>query len=131
MAIADSIGERTDAVDIDAIPAELKQRRRWVCWRYERAPGNEKPKKVPYIPQAGRLRKAKSTDSSTWRSYDEAVKYADSIDDINGIGFMLGDGWGGIDLDDCRDPNAGAIDPGAQAIIDHVQCTGDQGLLRA
>ena len=34
------------------------------------------------------------------------------------VGFVLGDGFGGVDLDDCRDPKTGVLDPRAEAVID-------------
>ena len=117
MALADSIGERTDAVDIDAIPAELRQRSHWVCWRYERSPGSKKPKKVPYVPQAGNRQKASPTDPNTWRDFETALQHINRFD---GIGIMFADGLMGVDLDDCRDPATGAIHEAAQAIIDRV-----------
>jgi len=40
-------------------------------------------------------RPASSTDSTTWTTYEAAR--ASTIDD--GLGFVLGDGVGGIDLD--------------------------------
>jgi len=43
---------------------------------------------------------ARSNDSSTWGTFEEAIKTIASHEaDELGIGFMLGDGWCGIDLD--------------------------------
>jgi hypothetical protein len=40
---------------------------------------------------------------------------------IAGIGFVLGDGWGGLDLDDCVDPETGElVDPRAAAVLELV-----------
>ena len=36
------------------IPAELKNRNQWVCYRLEPDPGGSKPKKVPVDPVTGK-----------------------------------------------------------------------------
>jgi putative DNA primase/helicase len=97
--------------------------RRWVCWRYKSPNGkptksrNGKPTKVPVQPDG---RPAKSNDPSTWHTF-EACLEASRRDSSLGIGFMLGDGWAGIDLDHCRDPETGAIEEWAQTIIDRLR----------
>lgn len=77
----------------EQVPLELRQERRWVLWRIEERDG--KATKVPYQTSGAR---ASSTDPKTWASFPEALK---ALDNFNGIGFVLGDGWVGIDLDDC------------------------------
>jgi hypothetical protein len=58
---------------------------------------------------------ADSTDPTTWGECDRALRaYEDGKAD--GIGFALGDGWAGVDLDDCRD-EAGTVATWAQRII--------------
>jgi primase-polymerase (primpol)-like protein len=71
--------------------------------------GRSKPwTKVPFTPWA-LDRQASSTDPSTWGSFDGAIAaYLAGLCD--GIGFMLGDGWIGFDIDGCRDPQTGVID---------------------
>src|SRR5215217_1634906 len=83
------------------IPEELRGRRQWVCWKLEKR--EDKPTKIPYI--AGGVGRASSTDSRTWRSFEEAVQ-ALKTGRYNGIGFVFssGDPFAGIDLDNCRDP---------------------------
>lgn len=91
-------------------PEELKQRKRWLLWRYVI------DRKVPHT-IAGRY--ASSTNPDTWSSYEDAVAaFADEPGKYEGLGFVLGDGICGIDLDDCRNPDTGAIAPWAQEIID-------------
>ena len=35
----------------------------------------------------------------------------------DGLGFLLGDGWAGVDLDKCRDPESGALTQWALDIV--------------
>jgi len=49
---------------------ELKQLKRWVCWKLTTLPGKEKPTKVPYMPSG---RKAESDDPATWSTYAERL----------------------------------------------------------
>ena len=103
-------------------PPELASRRNWICWRADPDYGKDgklkpKPKKTPIIVGPG--------TSSAWQrpenhvSYDEAVA-AVQKHNLSGVGFVLTPGCGliGGDLDGCRDPVTGVIEPWAQAIID-------------
>ena len=77
------------------IPNALKSELRWVVWRYEDR--DDKPTKVPY--QASKfdlLIEARSNDVRTWSSYREAIQ----TPKIDGVGFMLGNGFTGFDFDD-------------------------------
>ena len=78
---------------VDNIPEVLRVESRWVNWRYEW--DGERWMKPPYQPRGV---SAKPNDPTTWSTFDAAVAARHSFD---GIGFMLGDGWAGIDLDDC------------------------------
>jgi hypothetical protein len=62
-------------------------------------------------------RAAKSTDPSTWTTFDDACD-ALILGDFCGIGFVLGEGLHGIDLDDCIDENG--LSPLAQEILVRV-----------
>ncbi len=104
----------------ETIPTQLTERPQWVCWRLEERAG--KATKVPYTPST--LRRASSTDLMTWRTFDEALAaYEAGEPPYDGIGFMFcsADPFVGIDLDDCRDPESGAVAEWAQKIIDRVQ----------
>ena len=105
-----------------AVPPELASRRNWICWRADPdydAQGKlkPKPKKTPIIVGPG--------TSFSWQrpenhvSYDEAVA-AVQKHGLSGVGFVLTLGCGliGGDLDKCRNPVTGVIEPWAQAIID-------------
>ena len=98
----------------DVIPAELRARKQWVLWRYEKRDG--KPTKVPLVARPPKDRGAASgvqrrfpastTDPSTWRSFEEAVTlWRTSERFFDGIGFVFtkDDPYAGVDFDDCID----------------------------
>jgi putative DNA primase/helicase len=78
------------------IPSELKKIKQWVCWRIEDR--NGKKTKTPINAMTGGY--AMSNNSGTWTDFETAVK--ESVK-YNGIGFMLGNGIFGIDLDNMDD----------------------------
>lgn len=76
-------------------PPALRAQRRWVCWRYE--PDDKgAPTKVPY--QADGARKASTTDAATWSGFEQAVTGAQTHG-YDGVGYVVGAGVAGIDLD--------------------------------
>lgn len=81
--------------DYSNIPQELKKLNRWVLWKLKT---NEKGKttKVPVNAKNGYG--AKSNDSDTWVSFDEAISKVEYFN-CEGLGFMLGNGYFGIDID--------------------------------
>lgn len=83
------------------IPNELKVLKRWVCFKVE-GMENGKTTKRPYNAISGTL--AKVNDELTWSNFNMAlngcVKY-----NFDGIGFVLGNGIFGIDLDNHVDEN--------------------------
>ena len=89
-----------------AVPSELKRRPQWVCWRWERRDG--KWTKPPINPRTGAY--ADNTKKSTWTTFEYAVQYARRYDCGVGFVFSESDPYCGIDFDDCRDPETGAID---------------------
>ncbi len=88
----------------------------WVAWRYIAKPGKKKPDKVPFNPATGH--EAKSNNPATWGRYAPAAVLA-KRDNMPGVGFMLSpdDDLTGIDLDDCRDPATGVLEPWAAEVI--------------
>lgn len=88
-----------------AVPAELRARARWVRWTITRD-----GRKLPL--QARVNRAASSTDARTWTDYDTARNSAVG----RGLGFVLGEGIGCIDLDDCFDAE-GALSPLAERVL--------------
>lgn len=93
----------------DAIPAELRARVAWVCWRYEERNGRRT--KVPYTPGGT---KASPTDALTWSNF-EAVHISTGFDGI-GFVFSTGDPLFGIDLDRAFDEH-GFLKPWAAEIV--------------
>jgi primase-polymerase (primpol)-like protein len=105
------------------IPEQLTERPQWVCWRLEERDG--KPTKVPYTP--GTARRASSTDLMTWTTFDQALAaYEAGEPPYHGVGFVFcsADPFVGIDLDKCRDPESGEVEPWAQNIIDTFAAEG-------
>lgn len=96
-----------------AVPDAMKRERRWVTWQYEIRDG--KKTKVPHTPGKGQ---AKSTDPETWVTFEEACQAEEFY---SGIGFVLGDGWLGLDADHVRDPDTGEWLPGILDEIKSVQ----------
>ena len=92
-----------------AIPAELRETNRWLAWKLLHG-------KKPPVDAAGHAMSAWQ-ESSTWLSFADAKKRAAGLDGQAGVGFVLGDGFAGIDLDDCRDPGNGDVGPQAKAVI--------------
>jgi putative DNA primase/helicase len=68
--------------------------------------------KVPYTASTGR--RASTTDPTTWTSFNDALAHLDTFE---GVGLVLGRELIGVDLDKCRDPETGYIEPWAQKII--------------
>lgn len=83
------------------VPLELKSLRRWVCYNVETIEDGKTTKR-PYNPLNGKL--AKVNDQLTWNTFNIAingcVKYG-----FDGLGFILGNGIFGIDLDNHPDEN--------------------------
>ena len=83
--------------NMDAIPLELKQRRQWICWRYDTREG--KIVKVPVAPWKGHNGPVSVTDPDNCADFDTAVSYARK----NGIGvgfvFFKGSKISGVDFD--------------------------------
>jgi len=106
--------ESHTTVLVEKIPEELRRRPQWVVWKLETR--GDKLTKIPYI--AGGVGKASSTDSETWRTFEEA-RDALQTGRYNGVGFVFssGDPYAGIDLDGCRDPETGELEAWAAEII--------------
>jgi putative DNA primase/helicase len=96
-------------------PVELARRPQWVAWRLVPREGEPKPTKLPFNARTGRL--ASTTDPSTWASFEEAGAFC-TREHCNGVGYVLSkdDPYVGVDLDGCRDPKSGRIEPWAKEI---------------
>jgi len=109
------------AVDPDPIPEELRGREQWVCWRYERDCDRDGGTKVPIDLATGGY--ASSTDATTWTAFEEAVASHEREETrTDGIGFVVQEENPvvGVDLDDCRDPDTGELEPWAAALLEEV-----------
>lgn len=87
--------------------------RQWVAFRLEER--NGKLSKVPINPRTGRY--AMTNNPDTWGTLEDAQKAIQTFG-ADGIGFVLDNGYFGIDLDDVIDPERGTIKAWAQEIID-------------
>ena len=100
--------------DYPAITA-LRDFRQWVAWAWKKKPDGSFTK-PPINPHTGFG--ASHSNPLQWGSYDEALARAQR-DHLAGIGFVLepGDDLTGSDLDDCRDPVSGSLEPWAAKIV--------------
>jgi putative DNA primase/helicase len=119
--INESHHEAQDPVNLDpsSVPAELTKRPQWVVWRTTNR--NGKTTKPPYSVRTGRL--ADCRDSETWSEFPTVLAAFRKSKKLEGLGFVLSadDPYVGIDLDKCRDPDTGVIEPGAQKIVNRLQ----------
>lgn len=107
-------------VALDGIPWDMRVcPQRWGGWRLESRSG--KPTKVPWS-IVDRPHEAASTKPEDWCDFPEAAAFyvRRSKPIMTGLGFRLGDGWAGVDLDGCRDPDIGTIHPWAQEVINRL-----------
>lgn len=79
----------------DNIPNLMKEQPRWVLWALKEKEG--KLTKIPLNPKNGKP--AKSNDNTTWSNFNDSLVSLEKHRDANGLGFMLGDGFFGVDLD--------------------------------
>ncbi|MHC3378201.1 phage/plasmid primase, P4 family [Haloarcula sp. H-GB5] len=119
--------------DPEGIPTTLRDREAWVCWHVgcrnchttveygvETCPecGND-TSKIPDDATSGRY--ASSTDPETWTDFEAALAYYERDDTHTaGVGYVFTeDGpFVGVDLDNCRDPDTGDLDPWAADAIE-------------
>jgi putative DNA primase/helicase len=104
---------RLDVTQLANLPKELRNGKRFVCWRV--GISNGKPTKIPVNPYTGS--EAKSDDSTTWSILADAVAhYEKHCIKLHGVGRMFGpdDRMMGVDFDDCLD-ESGEFIPGHPA----------------
>ncbi len=102
------------ALSPERIPAEMTGVRQWVGWKYELRGGNL----TKVLWQVSKYARADSTDPKTWGSFPEALEAMRRYG-YDGIGFVLADGWVGVDIDKCRDPDTTIIAPWAIELLIH------------
>ena len=99
----------------DHIPIELRERPQWVCWKGRLKDG--KLTKMPINPQKGGM--ASHSKPESWGTYEQALARYQGGNGVAGIGrvFSKDDPFCGIDLDKCRDPETGSIEPWAWDVL--------------
>jgi len=102
-------------VHAEAIPAEVRDAPRFVCWQPKyrvNAAGIGKWTKVPYNPAGYQ---ASSTRPRTWSSFDRAIAaYARGT--FAGIGWNFLPPYAGLDFDGCLAPD-GTLDTNVAALV--------------
>ena len=99
----------------ECVPNALKYEARWMAWISDR--------KIPVDPNTGKH--GSSSDESKWSSFKEAINYG-SISkraDLGGLGFALGDGWCGLDIDHCA-KNCQWTSQDAKELVDKLEGKG-------
>lgn len=84
--------------DYSRVPQEMKGTRRWVLWK--KAERDGRTTKIPVDAQTGMG--AKSNDPNTWVTFKEAQEAFGRMSGMSGLGFMLGNGFFGVDIDHAK-----------------------------
>ena len=103
------------------VPARLGNSGRWIAYRKENIEGREA--KVPYDPRSGCRAFKKDADgvvrrNKSWCGTLEQV--LPLLAGYDGPGLDIGTPLIGIDLDECRDPETGAVDEHAERFIEQL-----------
>ncbi len=96
----------------EVIPPEMKELKQWVIWGM-----NEEKPKSPYTPNTPSVG-AKANDASTWSDFETAAAAVARLG-RGGIGFELGNGIAGIDLDHVIS-ESGELSAFARSIVDRM-----------
>jgi hypothetical protein len=101
------------------VPATLTALDQWVTWRLEWMDREKKWNKPPINPRTGQY--AKSTDPTTWSSFDVAMSRYER-GHLDGIGFVFTptDPFVGIDLDDAM-TEPGVLYPWSKEIVENLR----------
>ena len=94
------------------VPEELRAGRFWVCCS---------PEKVPEVAASEPVRRASTTNPSTWRTFEEAQEALEEGRHAGAGRVIVADGgFVGVDLDGVRDPGSRTINEGAIQILQHL-----------
>jgi hypothetical protein len=94
------------------VPEELRAGRFWVCCS---------PEKVPEVAASEPVRRASTTNPSTWRTFEEAQEALEEGRHAGAGRVIVADGgFVGVDLDGVRDPGSRTINEGALQILQHL-----------
>ena len=88
---------KADLIKYENIPDELKWEKRWCLYKIILRDG--KNTKMPIMPNG---KPAKSNDRKTWHGFDDCMDALCKNQSL-GLGFFLGDGYIGIDIDKVSD----------------------------
>jgi hypothetical protein len=102
------------------IPIEMTERNRWVVWKLTPitdAKGKTRLTKCPYAPKDISAGTIDVYEPKNWSSYKDALASKDA-NKMSGVGYVLGDGLVGIDLDGCIQD--GTLSFTAQTILTQV-----------
>jgi len=90
------------------IPVSLKEEKRWILWCYKQE--NDKLKKIP-VDTSGKS--INCNYSKNWNSFEDTIEQYNYGKDLayNGIGFVLGLPFVGIDFDNCVYTTNGKVVP--------------------
>lgn len=103
-------------LSLGAIPKELKKLDRWIFWRYTQLSSQDGKIKWTKTPHNAAGRKIDATDFNNGMSFVDVVQaLKKNPNKFDGVGFLLGSGIAGIDVDDCIDEN-GNLDERGQRI---------------
>jgi RecA-family ATPase len=105
-----------------SVPLALRSRKNWIGWRLTHNPDDPlNPKKMPVVLAPG-VPVHDYLKPHAHVTYDQALKQVEPLR-LSGIGFVmtLECGLIGGDMDKCRDPITGVIEPWAQTIIDRKE----------
>ena len=89
--------KEADLIKYKNIPDELRREKRWCLYKIILRDG--KNTKIPIMPNG---KPAKSNDRKTWHSFDDCMDALCKNHSL-GLGFFLGDGYIGIDIDKVSD----------------------------
>lgn len=103
--------------DTGFIPSWLKEAPRWCLWKVEPRPKDGKPIKVPKQCNGRNFHSDKPKERCSFNEAVEAFRAKPKL--FDGIGFMLGDGYAGFDLDSVL--HDGAMSAEASALLAHLQ----------
>jgi Protein of unknown function (DUF3987) len=93
-------------------PRELQNVPHWILWKHEDVGGRKT--KVPYSVSGY---KADTTNAKTWTTFNKTQESLNGFDDFSGLGFVFTPPYVGVDLDKCRDPQTGIVQPWALEAI--------------
>ena len=110
-----------DLNNLPNIPRVMRDEDRWVLWQ------NQDGVKVPMqARKSGALVRARSNDPTTWSSLADAVSTIKTVGKTTslGLGFMLGDGWVGLDFDHVLDDSGSITNEDCSEIMEEIEGIG-------